>query len=243
MPENVLQAVRVQPRHAGRAALSRCPGEEIMQTQSLVALVICAVTAVGYSQKTASGQVPAGWIARGSQPQEYEMGVDRGVAHGGKASGYLKSKGDKLQGFGTLRQAFKADAYRGKRLRLSGYVKTDGVEKWTGLWMRVDGEQNSPAFDNMENRPIKGTTGWQKYEVVLDVPEGSVDIAFGILLAGKGHAWVDDLQLDVVGNDVPSTNMIKEGATPPPFDEAARKRMSERKKTLPAQPGNLNFEQ
>jgi len=95
----------------------------------------------------------------------------------------------------------------------------------------------------MENRPIKGSTDWQKYEVVLDVPEGSMEIAFGILLAGKGQAWVDDLQLDVVGTDVPSTNMIKEGATPQPFDEAARKRMSEGQKTLPAQAANLNFEQ
>jgi hypothetical protein len=214
-----------------------------MRTQALVALVICAVTGVGFNQKTASGQVPAGWIARGSQPQEYEMAVDRGVAHGGKASGYMKCKGDKPEGFGTLMQTFKADAYRGKRLRLSGYVKTDHVEQWTGLWMRGDGEQSSLAFDNMENRPIKGSTDWQKYEVVLDVPADSIDIAFGILLAGKGQAWVDDLQLDVVGNDVPSTNMMKEGATPQPFDEAARKRMSERRKTLPAQPANLTFEQ
>jgi hypothetical protein len=107
-----------------------------MRTQALVALVICAVAGVGFNQKTASAQVPAGWIARGSQPKEYEMGLDRGVAHEGKASGSMRFKGDKPDGFGTLMQTFKADAYRGKRLRLSGYVKTDRVDQWAGLWIR-----------------------------------------------------------------------------------------------------------
>jgi hypothetical protein len=30
--------------------------------------------------------------------------------------------------------------------------------------MRVDKEKDSVAFDNMQDRPINGTTGWQKYE-------------------------------------------------------------------------------
>jgi hypothetical protein len=59
----------------------------------------------------------------------------------------------------------------------------------------------------MQDRAIEGTIDWKKYEIVLDVPEGSVDIAFGILLDGKGQAWVDDLQFDVVGKDVQTMDM------------------------------------
>jgi hypothetical protein len=41
-----------------------------------------------------------------------------------------------------------------------------------------------------------------KYEDVLDVPQESVHIAFGILLSGKGKAWISDVQLEEVQTDV-----------------------------------------
>ena len=33
------------------------------------------------------------------------------------------------------------------------------------LWMRLDGEQKTLGFDNMDDRAVTGTTGWQKYEI------------------------------------------------------------------------------
>jgi hypothetical protein len=53
-------------------------------------------------------------------------------------------------------QVFRADDYRGKRLRLSGYVKAEKIDQWAGLWMRIDGENKTLGFDNMENRGIRG---------------------------------------------------------------------------------------
>jgi hypothetical protein len=143
----------------------------------------------------------------------YEYGIDTDVKRNGEGSGYLKAKLSDTGGFGTLMQTFDADMYRGKRVCMSGYVKSEGVEPyarewgWAGLWMRVDGSHlySSLAFDNMVNRPIQGSTGWEKYEIVLDVPENSVNIAFGILLAGKGQVWLDEVQFEVVGQGVPTT--------------------------------------
>ena len=96
--------------------------------------------------------------------------------------------------------------YLGKRVRLSGYVKSDKVTNWAGLWFRVDGPNNGPnpsslAFDNMQERPIKGTTDWTRYEIVLDVPEAAQRLAFGILLAGGGQVWMDDLKFEVSAHD------------------------------------------
>ena len=36
---------------------------------------------------------------------------------------------------------------------------------WAGLWMRVDKGKDMVAFDNMQDRPIKGTTDWQRYYI------------------------------------------------------------------------------
>jgi hypothetical protein len=88
---------------------------------------------------------------------------------------------------------------------MSAHVKTEGIEKGAGLWLRVDGPDGTSVIDNMQDRPIQGDTDWTRYEIVLDVPEDSVNIAFGILVEGTGQAWVDDFQFEVVGQDVPTT--------------------------------------
>src|SRR5262249_6901166 len=100
--------------------------------------------------------------------------------------------------FRAVTQLIKADTYRGRRVRLAGFLKTRDVVDWSGLWLRVDGPNSTLAFDNMASRPVKGTTDWTRYEVVLDVPEAAVRLAFGPLLVGAGQVWADDLSLDVV---------------------------------------------
>lgn len=153
-----------------------------------------------------------GWFLAGDTPQEYRVGTDTTTPHGGTASGYLRATGDPGGGFGTLMQSAKADPYRGTRVRMSGWAKADGVAEWAGLWMRVDGPdtrktQRSLGVDNMEHRPIKGTSDWTRYEIVLDVPPESVAIAFGILLQGVGAVRLDDVQFATVGGDIPTTGM------------------------------------
>lgn len=170
-------------------------------------------------------ETPKGWLHAGNRPKDYEMSTDPKNARSGKTSAYLKCIVAEPSGFGTLMQAFKADAYRGKRLRMSGYARTQEVADWSGFWMRVDGPNREPlAFDNMEKRPIKGTSDWRHYEVVLEISPEANEIAFGMLLSGKGRVWMDDLKFEVVGKDVPTTG---ENISPPP----------------PSGPLNLDFEE
>jgi hypothetical protein len=150
------------------------------------------------------------WSLAGSHPQDYELGIDTITTYQGKNSGYIKSAVAEPEGFATVRQVFKAERYRNKRLRFSGMVKSEGVEGWAGLWMRVNGPKESLSFDSMKKRPIKGTTDWQKYEVVLDAPEASVFIAFGLALEGKGQAWLSDVHFEEVGTDIPVTGYSHE---------------------------------
>ena len=147
------------------------------------------------------------WLLTGSKPRDYDYGSDTHALTPNSASGSLKSRTVQARGFATLMQAFKGSEYLGKRLRLSAYVKTQEVEKWAGLWMRVDGSwKRMLSFDNMHRRPIRGTNDWQKYEVVLNVPQESVGIFFGILLAGKGHVWLSNVQFETVSERVLTTD-------------------------------------
>jgi hypothetical protein len=150
---------------------------------------------------TAAG-APRGWTLAGNKPASYNTGVETDA---GRASAYLKSKDPAIEGFGTLMQMFGAQQYLGKRVRFSGSVKAEGVQKSAGLWMRVDKQKDPLAFDNMQNRSIKGTTGWQNYTVVLDVPQDATAIGLGILLAGTGAVWLNNVSVEVVGTDVATT--------------------------------------
>jgi DNA-binding CsgD family transcriptional regulator len=164
-------------------------------------------TAAGPGQ---AARMPKNWLASGSNPQGYQMGVDPAVQFGSSPSAFISGPAG-ATGFGTLMQIFKSDDYRGKRLRLTGMIRSAGVTGWAGLWLRVDGQQSSQllAFDNMQDRPIVGTTAWTPYSLVLDVDPSSVAVAFGILLTGSGEAWLSNVRLEVVGNDVAVTDRLQ----------------------------------
>ncbi|MBC7863888.1 MAG: hypothetical protein IAF38_13010 [Bacteroidia bacterium] len=151
--------------------------------------------------------IPEGWFPAGSLPASYDMGVEKASGQDGKNAATIKSTKKKIEGFGTLMQNCLPDKFIGKRVRLSGYMKSKDVESWAGFWMRVDqeGTQHSLSFDNMHDRAIKGTTEWKKYEIVLDVPAKASNIAYGALLNGTGQIWFDKLNFEVVDSYLPTT--------------------------------------
>lgn len=154
-----------------------------------------------------SFNLPKGWFKAGSQPEKYDMGTDIGSGRNGKNAATIKSISNEIDGFGTLMQQSMPDEYLGKRVRMSGYMKSVNVDQWAGFWFRVDQSKSSTplSFDNMEDRAIKGTTGWKKYDIVLDVPENASNIAYGALIAGTGQVWFDDIKFEIVDKSVPTT--------------------------------------
>jgi len=186
--------------------------------------------------KGATPTFPKGWWPTGIAPDNYEMRPDTSQKHGGRASAYINFKADRPGGFGALVQSFKADNYRGKRVQMSAWIKTKNMPR-TQLWMRLDGAGRTLGFDNMGHRPVKGTTDWHEYKITLDVPESTVNIVFGALVLGKGQAWIDDFRFEVVGTDVPSTNILTQEQINQEWPELAQ-----RSREYPSKPVNLDFE-
>jgi hypothetical protein len=161
---------------------------------------------------------PKGWFVAGSKPTEYESGIDTVAAYNGHPSAYLRAKVSSVEGFGTLMQDFRADHYLGKRVRFSAFVKTERAQDWAGLWMRVDKESKQLAFDNMQDRSIKGTTDWKQYDVVLDVPQNATGIFFGVLLSGTGTVWLSEAKFEIVGPNVLTTNGVAQSKQDEPMN-------------------------
>lgn len=162
-------------------------------------------------------KAPVGWSKNGAKSESYVVGVDSLQTWGGMPSAYVESLSSKVEGgFGGMMQTTSAENFEGKRVRLSGWIKTEDANEGGGsLWMRIDGERGLPlAIDNMTNRAVKGTTDWQEASVVLDVPKGASALNYGFFVAGGGKMWVNGQRIEEVGTEVPSTNMATKPALP-----------------------------
>lgn len=156
--------------------------------------------------------LPEGWrseICNQGKPR-YRVNVTTAEFHSGSRCGQIASLSEasvefEPGDFAHLSQIIDAGAYRGKRIVFSAWVKASQVHGWAGLWARVDGACTMLAFDNMQDRPIKGDSDWQKHMVVLAVPDEAESIYFGLLLCGEGHAYIDDAS--VAETDLPPTGV------------------------------------
>ena len=95
----------------------------------------------------------------------------------------------------------------GKRIRITGWMKTSDVRNWAGVNMVVANLGGWIfATDLMMDRPVHGTTGWRQVEFVTDVPKEPCVICLAPTLYGTGEMWCDDFQIDVVPSNTPTTD-------------------------------------
>jgi C-terminal processing protease CtpA/Prc len=141
--------------------------------------------------------MPGGW---GGGPPGTLFADDK-IVHSGRLSARIQRQADSPDNFSTLTSDIQVD-FAGETIVLRGFLRTEEVSGFVGLWMREDGETPGLAFDNMESRQLKGTTGWKEYSITLPLKPEAKQLFFGVLLAGTGKAWADDLQLLVDGKPV-----------------------------------------
>lgn len=156
--------------------------------------------------------LPKGCFRAGSKPYSYEMFVDYNAGKEKNDVFSIKSIDEEIEGFGTLMQKSLPKEFLGRKIRMTGLMRSENVKGWAGFWVRVDhpDKQTLKAFDNMYDRPIKGTTDWAFYEIVVYVPAKATNVAFGALLDGTGQIWFDKIEFEIVDKSVPTTGKYKD---------------------------------
>jgi hypothetical protein len=178
--------------------------------QKIIVLTLILVLAIVSKSNAQKKEYSSEWSYRQDASNSYELGLDNNSEGLSQNSYTIKSIKSKIVGFGNIMKTIKSDSYLGKTVKMTGYVKNENVKSWAGLWMRVDYYTAVVlAFDNMQNRAIKGTNDWTKYEVVLFVPVDATSISYGVLLDGTGQIWFKDIVLEVVDDSVPETGSNK----------------------------------
>jgi Peptidase family S41 len=144
-----------------------------------------------------TGGAPWGW--GGGPPGTFA--VDGQIVHGGKWSVRIDRKDDGPNSFTSVTKMIPID-FTGETLELFGYLRTEDVSGFAGLWLREDDDSGSVAFDNMQRRQLNGTNEWAEYSIVLPLNKTAKRLAFGVLASGAGKVWADDLRLLVDGKSI-----------------------------------------
>ena len=151
---------------------------------------------LNFEQVTSPEKLPNGWFKWGY----YTLNTDT-LSHSGKYSAKITSPESGNQ-FGSISYRIPAN-YTGEKITLKGFMKIRNVQNgFAGLLLRVDGNGNTLAFDNMQKEGIQGTRDWEKYSITLDYPEDAENIFVAGIITGSGEAWFDDFVLTIDDQDV-----------------------------------------
>lgn len=187
-----------------RDSLLALRSEGLLETQLTGLLDQTAAAADSYElANDQSWHVPAGWSAQETESREYRVGLDRRLLHQGKPSLFIRSLVPEPEGTVDVLQTFRANRYRGKRVRLSGFLRTEKVATQASLFVRIGADD--PVLRSYDRVGASGTGPWKLYELVADVPSGADSIQFGISMDGTGTLWAAHFRFEAVSSSVPLT--------------------------------------
>ena len=132
MTEAVAIEVQMDYSVARSARISKYLGRRTIEMIRNCILLMCLCCTPVFAQNGST--MPPGWGRTGDNPGGYDFMIDTSQKHGGKASVSIMPKPTAVNGkFGSLVQAVRPDEYRGKRIRFSGYVKTENIGEFVQL--------------------------------------------------------------------------------------------------------------
>ena len=147
------------------------------------------------------GAPPGWWKLQHAGPDSYAFVLDPSNPRGGERSLRITNIGP--EPFGTILQKLDAAPFRGRALRYSAWVRTDGAKgnrygAGAGLVLHALRGGYPVSHVSMRKDAVGGTTGWARYQLTLKVPDHAEHIEIGLSLFGPGSAWLDDVELAVV---------------------------------------------
>jgi len=143
------------------------------------------------------------WQLKALQNDRYEASRDQKTTFGGKATARLQTNVETAD-LGSLHQSIDAEPYRGKRIRFATNAKVQGVEEWTGLWLRIEGAFIPfLAFADTHDVNLSGNRDWTRLNIVIDVPEAAERIHLGLAQEGAGTSWFGPVSVEIVDERSP----------------------------------------
>lgn len=185
----------------------------------IAGLAVAAQDTSSGAAKPPLAPLPAAWSLMGNGgplalPGHCEAGTDPGDPAAGTPVYSVRCGNKVLPSFGGARTTLDLAAWRGKRIRVSAELKVaevapvpnpqyPDVPGEAGLWIGVITPGEGQRADRMQDRTIKGTTGWVARDFVVDIPEHARQVQAGYWMQGIGQVWMRNLKVEEVPGTVP----------------------------------------
>lgn len=157
--------------------------------------------------------IPAGgWVVGGTARAAYVADSAGSATSAVGASLALRLRdagGPPPQGFAVVSTWLPADTLRGRRVRVSGEIRTSAAAG-ASLWLRVDGRDGMLFIDNGEDDALRGTLDWTAREIIATVPQGGERMVYGLMLRGGTSAEVRGLRVEALPAVVADAPMAPE---------------------------------
>ncbi len=223
-----------------------------MDWKILLAAPLAAVLLVAGAAPLAPAN---GWStgSTGSTSKAYSIGIDSQVQFQGQRSVSVQSHEGLVNATSHGAIIQYASGYEGRRVRFSGWVRSEDVKNWAGAFLRIEDSDVERFFGSQrqdltaDDLPLGAGAStsigqWTEVNLVADVPNrpGAM-IAMGAMVVGEGKVWLSTMRFEEVGPDVPLTTSRIEMPLPSPAEREAE---AQRHVGLAArrQPPNLSLE-
>jgi RNA polymerase sigma factor (sigma-70 family) len=140
----------------------------------------------GFSEVRSGIKMMTNWSVAKGGTGHYRVIFDR-------RSAAIQGRQQGPEDYVAIRQTVLAGSLAGKTVILHASARAGQTGKWSGLWLRADGEGDRALAS--ARAPVTGD--WRATEVVLAVPPDAKTLSYGLLVAGPDEAAMHDLALEV----------------------------------------------
>lgn len=144
---------------------------------------------------------PEGW-ERAEEDAQHRLAWVEGVARTGRRSVQTLVAAGAPPTWVKFHQT-RIPVEPGRRYRLQGWVKAEGVKGTVGWFLHVFGEKGEWPINRLLNAG-EGTYDWRPVEFTFTVPENGRWATIGTVLYGAGTAWFDDVALEPLEEGPPA---------------------------------------
>lgn len=144
----------------------------------------------------AQDSIPFAWeMSNKSKNRGYSAKLTQEARSGNNAMLLFSTKeGLRARDFAQVDQEISAEAYLGKKIEFSAYIKAklrDNGSR-TLLWVKVFYSDHK-VQDFVSEEINTSSEDWKQYKITADIGLDAVRINFGFQLNGEGQVWIDDV--------------------------------------------------
>jgi len=160
----------------------------------------------------AKDEIPEGWnkwVNSQYSPSAYEAGIDTKVFHSPPKSYYIKFNElteikTSSRPTASIHQSLLIKDFLGKRIKLSAFLKGNNLTGKAAFYIHIHSVKDGrEEYLRRGADDIRGSTDWKLCTIIIDVEENASSFIYGLFIEGQGQVWVDDVNIEIVGKEIP----------------------------------------